>query len=524
MRKKYLLILLLLILALVGVIAFGYRSQPTPKIDAFDTISKQPQISPDYADVVFPPNIAPANFIIKEQADLYHVKIFSSKGPKIEITTKDPAIIIPPEKWRGLLDENKSSELSVDIYIKNKGNWQKFNTIKNKIANDPIDPYIVYRRMRPTHYRMRGKVGIYQRDLTSYNEVPVLEGTGYRNGCVNCHTFCNNETKNVIISYRSDHFGNKALLIKDGKAQKIGTKFTYTSWHPSGKLLSFSVNEVRQFFYGTKNEVRDAFDRDSMLAYYLVDKKTVKTSPKISSPDRQETYPTWSPDGKYLYFSSAPMLWPNAEQMVPPDKFDELKYDLVRISYDIETDTWGQLETIIKGQDIGKTVLLPRISPNGRWALVCMADYGCFPAFRPASDLYVVDLIPDSNSQYKYKKLDINSDVSESYHSFSSNSKWIVFSSKRRDSIFTRPYISSFEPDTGIAHKPFLLPQKDPEYFDRTLRTFSLPALIKSPITVTGEGLAKIVRSSRETKINMPVTMATLGVPSADGAEYISQE
>ena len=524
MKRNFLLILLLLILTLVGVFIFNRRPQPTPKIDAFETISSQPRISPDYADVVFPPNIAPANFIIREQADLYHVKIFSSVGPKIEITTKDPAIIIPLKKWRRLLDENKNSELSIDIYIENKGSWQKFSTIKNEIAADPIDPYMVYRKMRPTHYRMRGKVGIYQRDLTSYNEIPVLEGTDYRNGCVNCHTFWNNEPENVIISYRSDRFGNKALLIKDGKAQKIGTKFTYTSWHPSGKLLSFSVNEVRQFFYGTKDEVRDAFDRDSMLAYYLVDKKTVKTAPQISSLDRQETYPTWSPDGKYLYFSSAPMLWPNAEQMVPPDKFDELKYDLVRISYDIDTDTWGCVETIIKGQDIDKTVLLPRISPNGRWALVCMADYGCFPAFRPASDLYVVDLIPDSNGQYQYKKLDINSDVSESYHSFSSNGKWIVFSSKRRDSIFTRPYISSFDPDTGIAHKPFLLPQKDPEYFDRSLRSFSLSDLIKSPITVTGEGLAKIVRGSKETKVYMPMTMASPGMQPVKGDRYISQE
>ena len=524
MKRKYLHILLLVILALVSFVGFKYAPHTKLNIDSFDAISEQPQISPDYADVVFPPNIAPANFIIKEQADLYHVEISSSKGPKIEITTDDSAIIIPPKKWRTLLGENKGSELSVDVYTQNKGIWQKFDTIKNIIANDPIDPYLVYRKMRPTHYHMLGNVGIYQRDLTCYCEKPVLEGTGYRKGCVNCHTFCNNETKNVLISYRSQVFGNKVLLIKDGQPQKIGTKFTYTSWHPSGKLIAFSVNEVRQFFYETANEVRDAFDRDSMLAYYLVDQKTVKTAPQISSSDRQETYPTWSPDGKYLYFSSAPMLWPNAEQTVPPDKFDQLKYDLVRISYDIETDTWGQVETIIKGQDIGKTVLLPRISPDGRWALVCMADYGCFPAFRPTSDLYVVDLIADSNGQYKYKKLDINSDASESYHSFSSNGKWIVFSSKRRDSVFTRPYISSFEPDTGIAHKPFLLPQKDPEYFDRTLRSFSLPDLIKSPITVTGEGLAKIVRYSKETKVNMPVTMASpIKQPDA-GAKYISQE
>ncbi|HPS54501.1 MAG TPA: hypothetical protein PLP05_02790, partial [Sedimentisphaerales bacterium] len=439
-----------------------------PNIDSFDTVHQTPQLSPDYEDVVFPPNIAPLNFIIKEQADLYYVEISSSIGPKIKITTEDSMIIIPKKQWRTLLEANKGSELLVDIYTKNKNTWQKFNTVKNKIANDPIDQYIVYRKMRPTHYRMLGKVGVYQRDLTSYCETPVLEGTSFHNGCVNCHTFCNNETKNVLISYRSQYFGDKALLIKDGHAQKIGTKFTYTSWHPSGKLLVFSVNEVRQFFYETGYEIRDAFDRDSMLAYYLVDKDTVKTCPQISSKDRQETYPTWSPDGKYLYFSSAPMLWANTEQAVPPNKFDQLKYDLVRISYDIETDTWGQVETIIKGEDIGKTVLLPRISPDGRWALVCMADYGCFPAFRPASDLYIVDLVADSNGQYKYRKLDINSDTSESYHSFSSDGKWIVFSSKRRDSVYTRPYISSFEPDTGIAHKPFLLPQKDPGYFDRT--------------------------------------------------------
>jgi dipeptidyl aminopeptidase/acylaminoacyl peptidase len=253
---------------------------------------------------------------------------------------------------------------------------------------------------------------------------------------------------------------------------------------------------------------------DSILLYYLVDSKTVKTSPNISKKDRLETYPTWSPDGRYLYFSSAPMLWPDRNK-VPPERYDEVKYDLLRISYDLKSDKWGELETVLSTQDTGLSILEPRISPDGRWLLFCMCNYGSFPIHHQDSDLYLMDLkAAQETGQYKYRRLEINSDQSESWHSWSSNSRWIAFSSRRRDGLFTRSYFSYVD-EEGKVYKPILLPQKDPEFYDSCLQTYSVPELVTQPVQVTGEKLARIIRGSRKIPVDMPITMATpkAGVP-----------
>jgi hypothetical protein len=110
--------------------------------------------------------------------------------------------------------------------------------------------------------------------------------------------------------------------------------------------------------------------------------------------------------------------------------------------------------------------------------------------------------------EYKHRRLDINSDKSESWHSWSSNSRWIVFSSKRDSGVFTRIYIAYVDRN-GKAYKPIRLPQKDPTYYESCLWTYSVPELVTEPIRITKEKLGRVVRSSRKISVKMPITMAT---------------
>jgi len=260
-------------------------------------------------------------------------------------------------------------------------------------------------------------------------------------------------------------------------------------------------------------------DHDSLLAYYLVKAKTVKTSPQIFQKGRLESYPTWSPDGDWLYFCSAERLWSDQSKL-PPERFDEVKYDLVRVGYDLERDQWGDPETILSAQDTGLSILLPRISPDGRWLVFCMCDYGCFPIYRSSSDLYIMDLqAGQQTGQYKYRRLEINSEQSESWHSFSSNSRWMAFSSKRDNGRFTRVYLSYVD-EKGKVYKPLLLVQKYPTFYESYLRSYSVPELVREPVRVTGEKLARAIRGSEKISVDMaefPITGATRRAEPAGG-------
>jgi len=502
--------------ALVSSVFLSAVSGSTVAVEQYDPVARPARISPDYSDVVIPPNIAPLNFLIQEQGLQYFVRIYANEGEPIEVHSKTPKIVIPEKQWHKLLSLNRGAQLSFDIYVKPQAlpsssevqtqRWQRFEPITIRISNEKIDGFLVYRRIRPGHSTWR-EMGIYQRNLHSFDESLILNNGYYKDGCLNCHTFCNNRTDKMLIGIRSAVYGSSALLIEANTVSKIGTKFGYSSWHPSGRVAAYSINNVVLFFHSATGEVRDVLDLDSLLAYYLVDSEKVKTSPILAQKDRLETYPTWSADGRYLYFCSAPLTWEERDEI--PEQYDKIKYDLVRIPYDLERDEWGELEAVLSADKTGLSILLPRISPCGRWLLFTMCDYGCFPVYRQSSDLYIMDLESAGQSgQYTYRRLDINSDESESWHSWSSNSRWIAFSSKRGYGVFTRTYLSYVD-EHGKAYKPVLLPQKDPTYYDSCLWTYSVPELITEPVRVTKERLGRVVRDSRKIYIEMPITMAT---------------
>jgi Tol biopolymer transport system component len=251
-------------------------------------------------------------------------------------------------------------------------------------------------------------------------------------------------------------------------------------------------------------------DLDSGLAYYDVLAQKAKTDPSISDPDRLETYPTWTPDGKYLYFCSAAFPWEDRDE-VPPDDYDQCRYDLMKVSYDVDTDTWGTPETVLSSEETGLSIMLPRISPDGRFLLFCMCDYSCFPIYQPSSDLYMMDLETGD-----YWEPDINSDLSESWHSWSTNSRWIAFSSKRRDGVFTRSYISYVD-ESGEVHKPFIMPQKDPVFYDSYLKTYSVPEFVVEPLGPKPRQLAGAVRWPGGLEVGTPVEFETEARPALPG-------
>jgi hypothetical protein len=475
---------------------------PVEAIENCTQVAHDPNIRPDYFGTVIPCNIAPLNFRILEKGQSYRVKISSDSGPAIEIASKSGLIRIPLRKWRALLDTNKGHKVFVDIYVKNADNeWLQYERIANTIAKEDIDETVVYRLMKPI-YNWWKDIGIYQRNLTDYDVSLVLHGRSFGEGCLNCHSFVGNEPDTMTIGLRSATYGNHTLLARNGSAHKIGAKWGYTAWHSSGRLAVYSINKVRQFFHTGGMEVRDVVDLDSALVCYNIDSKKAVCPPELSDKNRLETYPAWSPNGRYLYYCSSPILWQN-RNTVPPENYDKVKYDLRRITYDIETDQWGKAETVLAADQTGLSILLPRISPDGRFLLFCMCRYGCFPIYQPSSDLYLMDL-----NTGQYRKLDINSEYSESWHSWSSNSRWIAFSSKRQGGALTRTYLSYVD-ETGQAYKPFVLPQKDPAYYDSLLETFSVPELIKSSIKVNKSLLARAARSEPSEIVDIPITGAT---------------
>ncbi len=484
---------LLALLALAAAWLVGSYRDEAP--ESVVTVPRPPQITPDYTGVAIPPNIAPLNFVIREPGRRYQARIHCAAGEAIEVISKTGEIVIPPNRWRDLLTHNAGQELRTDICVKtDAGTWSRYRTIVNTIAAEKIDPYLVYRYMTPSSYA--GKpLRICQRNLESFEEETVLDTKSFGEGCVHCHSFVGNSPDRILIGMRHISLPSATLYGHEGRVDKIGTKLGYTAWHPSGRIVAYSVNDVRQFFHNARTEIHDVVDLDSAIFYYDIAAAKIKTAPALADKKRLETYPAWTPDGKVLYFCSAPLLW-SGEEKVPPARYREVKYDLMRISYDVETDRWGLLETVLSAADTGRSILLPRVSPDGRFLLFCMAEYGCFPIFAPTSDLYLMDLRTGS-----YCPLPINSDDAEAWHSWSSNSRWIAFSSKREGGVFTRLFLSHVNAD-GQTSKPFLLPQRSPSFYDSCYCVYNMPELVTGPVPVDPKALVRAITGSAQIHVD----------------------
>ena len=472
-------------------------------IDDYITIDRVAKIHPDYSNTVIPHNIAPLNFQVREPGERFYVKIYSTKGEVIYVQSGNSSIKIPLRRWKKLLPQNRGQVLKFDIYKKDNNYWYKYETITNTIADEDIDQYLVYRKI-PLCVTWK-LMGTYQRDLSCFDESIVLHNSTYGYGCANCHSFLNNNPDHMIMQVRSVSYGTPMLMGRQGEIAAVNTKTEvtpgkcgFTAWHPSGKIIAFSLNKYSMMYHNAALEVRDVFDHAADLALYLVDEKKVMSTVKITNPERMETMPAWSPDGRYLYFCSAPQR--------SQEQHKEVLCDLMRIGFDLETQKWGELETVLSAQSLKGSITQPRFSPDGRFILISVSEYSDFPIHQAKSDLYLLEVETGQCS-----KLPISSDRNESWHGFSSNGRWIVFNSKRMDGRFARPHFSYFD-KTGRAYKPFVMPQKDPTYYDSLTLAYNIPELLIKPIEVSQKQLAESIIAYKNAPGASAITGATPGV------------
>lgn len=426
-----------------------------------------PVLEPDYSNTIIPPNIAPMNFMIKEVGSGYSANFLIGSETILKISSKNGKIQIPERKWREMLMNNKGKDLKVDIYLQdNNGQWSKFQTITNKIATAPIDKFVFYRILYPG-YESYAELSIKERNLENFSERSLIENSVVDENCVNCHSFNNRKTDDFLFHMRGSL--GATYFYSGGEFKKVNLKTkemkngaVYPGWHPSGKFVAFSSNKITQRFHAADNKKVEVTDLESSLVLYDVEKNEIMDIQLTNRDKFMDTYPEWSPDGLYIYFCRAAQIGEDYD-------YKEIKYNLCRASFNADKRTFGEVEMVFDAGQINKSVSFPKISPDGRFLIVTMADYGCFPIWHKEADLYSVDLV-----NFKTVRLDLNSEYTDSYHSWSSNGKWLIFSSKRGDGLTAKPYIAYIDKN-GISDKPFILPQEDPEFYQRFLKSFNIP-------------------------------------------------
>lgn len=445
-------------------------------------------LHPDYADITVPPNIAPLNFNVVDAPEDVTVELSNGKVTY----TSGPEVRIPEKTWRQLLE-------APTYTITVKQGDRVLLSATNPVAKEPIDPVLVYRLIPPS-YENFTQVGLYWRDLTSFKEHPFYTNLqSSPRQCVNCHTFKQNDPETFLFHLRADNAGT-LIYTGDGdpgikrnfKVGKLISSGVYPAWHPSGNYIAFSLNETFQCFYFANRDKIEVMDSQSDMVLYDIGSDTV--IPVETDQTLFDCFPTWSPDGRTLYSVAAKVPYTEfsdnktERSFMASSHYAELRYNLIARDFDPLTRKFSEPRIVLDAAKDKTSITLPRVSPDGRWLIFTLGPQGVFHIWHKTADLWELDL-----QTGRFRSLnEINSADTESFHNFSHDGAWMVFSSRRDDGTYTRPYFAHFNAQTGRFDKPFLLPQADPADHARRMLSYNVPELITAPPKRSPRDLRKL--------------------------------
>lgn len=443
---------------------------------------------PDYKDVTIPANIAPLNYRYAMK-DVRKARTTFTVGDK-SVTIKGCKVEWPLRRWKAFLEGVEGQTISVEAEALVEGSTVKDNW-KLYVSKDKIDAYLTYRLIEPS-YQMYHEVSIEERCIENFDETTICDYKHTKNACMNCHIHGQQRGDLSMFYIRGGKGG--AILNRDGKLRKLtlnapgmlsGT--VYGEIHPSGRFGVFSTNIILPGLHSISGGRMEIYDSASDLTVADFDNNQMINLPHIARSDRFETFPCFSADGESV-------IWCVADSLAVPQDIKKLKYSLVRAAFDPETGHISeQVDTLWNAEVNNASVCHPKASPDGRWIMFTVADYGTFPLYHTECTLHLIDLKTGED-----KPLDaMKGDRSDTYHSWSSDSRWFVFASKRGDSQYGKPWFCHLDED-GNPTKPFVLPQKSSRFYDNTLKSFNVPDIARSSTGMTVRDASRMFKSPSE--------------------------
>ena len=493
----------------------------------YTELAQLPPIYPDYTQVTVPVNIAPLSFEFDGQAEEMVARY--AVGTHEIVTNGQPTI----DEWHSLIaaaleagpgaspqadtSDSPQNAITVDVYTRNSDQWTRYKPFSIFVSPDSIDPYLSYRLIAPSYISYEA-LTISQRCLEDYDESVIYDNIlcGFEKDgqCINCHHYQQYNPQRFQFHARQNQGGT--LIAYDGRLKKVNMRNdsilsagVYPAWHPWLNLIVYSSDKTVQNFHTVDPNKVEVYDEESDIIAY--DVETDEVTNLENSNTEFEVFPAWAPDGKTLYYCSAHFERQDTTVKKGSEvlrRFDELKYNIYRKSFDPDTRQFGPRELVFDAAAIDSSATFPRVSPDGRFLMFTMGHYGYFHIWHHDADLWMIDLdssennggvAADSsfvanNSSLKVRPLaEVNSHDTESYHSWSSNGRWIVFSSRRNDGVFTRPFFAHVDKD-GHATKPFELPSEDPDYHRQFMRCYNIPEFMKGPVTISPQTFADVLK------------------------------
>lgn len=450
-----------------------------------------PNIYPDYIGVTVPENIAPLNFLLRDSCDAI-LAVASFGDYEVKSHKKGNEAIFDLKEWKKLMEKAAGKSIDVTVTALLADNWVKYKAFNINVSSDKIDPYLSYRLIEPD-YEIFSRLQIMERNIEDFSERVLCDYNTVGNRCMNCHTHAPGDGDLSFFYVRGEGGGmilndHGKLRMPDIKTPDMVSGPVYAQFDPTGRYIVFSTNVIIPAFHSRPDKRLEVFDTKSDIYVYDLKQDKVLRSPLIADSTRLETFPTFSADGTEIYYCVA-------DGPIRPSAIDSVHYSLCRIGFNPEHGIFAtSADTIVPGIQGKRSVSHPRMSPDGKRLLYTVSDFGTFPIWHRDANLQMIDL---ENGKIDSLKV-VNSQMSDTYHSWSSTGRWFVFASKRDDGLYGKPYFAHVD-NNGKVSKPFVLPQKSPSFYDDNLKSFNVPDLGTVPVSFMPSDVASVMSHPKRT-------------------------
>jgi len=446
-------------------------------------------IYPDYKNVTIPENIAPLNYHYAMAGINGAATSFTLDGKTVNF--RGTSVEWKLKKWKSFVEGAAGKTIEVKASVKVDG-----KTVEDKwsiyVCQDSVDAYLTYRLIEPS-FQMFHEVVIEERCVENFETGLICDYKNTDNACMNCHIHGQQRGDLSMYYIRGPKGG--AILNRNGELRKLSLNApgmlsgtVYGEIHPSGRFGVFSTNIIIPGLHSLAGGRTEVYDTASDLTVADFDNNKMINAKESSRPDRLETFPCFSADGNSVYYCVA-------DSLELPKDIKNLRYHLVRAPFDSQTGEIGtKIDTLWNANDHNGSVCHPKCSPDGHWIMFTVASYGTFPLNHDECTLHLMDLQTGEDHVLD----SIKGSHSDTFHSWSSDSRWFVFASKRGDAQYSKPYYCHID-DNGSPSKPFVLPQKSPRFYEIFLKSFNVPDIGRASTGMTTRNAKAMFEAPSET-------------------------
>lgn len=460
------------------------------------------QIAYPQEGTLFPPDLVAPTFLWEDKtagADRWHVVVRDDAGGEVLRQTVDSPRWRPsPDDWTRIKQRSaeRNAEVTIAGFQRDRGgSLLSAGQVHIRTSKDPVGDSLFYREVPlpfltavqdPSRIRWRyGTIDLEDGPPIVLENLPV---------CGNCHSFADNgSVLGLDVDYGNDKgaYGivpvsthmvmddDKIITWSDYKRDDGELTFGLLSRvSPTGRYVVSTVKD-RSVFVAIPDLMISQlfFPIKGILVVYDRETETFAPLPGADDPQYVQTNAVWSPDGTELLFArttahhSEHLEQKNSalvdEKDVPEFTVEKqpFRYDLYRIPFN--DGKGGTPQPVAGASSNGMSNYFPKYSPDGKWIVYTKSK--SYMLLQPDSELWIVPTAGGEARRLRYNTPRMNS-----WHSWSSNSRWLVFSSKVNGP-YTQLFLTHID-DDGNDTPPVLL-----ERFTSPDRAANIPEFVKLP-------------------------------------------